>query len=149
MGVWTGFRLLDTGVGWALAFLAGSFAAGLTIAIGQALLALVPCVWARLLVAVALVVPPVIAGYHATLGIVRFTMSSETWQVVFAAIAAVAVGITDLRAGYRDGLWPVDRRRCRRLSMGGPAPDQINPWPSQMPVITMGSGREAGPDHRA
>jgi hypothetical protein len=35
----------------------------------------------------------VVAGFHATHGIVKHTMPSETWQVVFSVIGAIAVGI--------------------------------------------------------
>ena len=34
-----------------------------------------------------------IAGYHATHGIVKHTMPSETWQTAFSIIGALAVGI--------------------------------------------------------
>jgi hypothetical protein len=40
------------------------------------------------------VAPAVVAGYHATFGIVKLTMPSETWQVIFAMAGGVAVGIT-------------------------------------------------------
>ena len=35
----------------------------------------------------------VIAGYHATHGIVKHTMPSEGWQIAFSVVGAVAVGI--------------------------------------------------------
>ncbi|MFD1911829.1 hypothetical protein [Halodurantibacterium flavum] len=93
-GLWTGLWAYDVGAGWFGSILIGGFAAGLTLAVGQALLALIPFVWARLLIVAAFVAPAAIAGYHAILGIVRLTMPSETWQVVFAVVGAVAVGIT-------------------------------------------------------
>jgi len=40
------------------------------------------------------VAPAAVAGYHATLGIVKLTMPSDTWQFAFAIVGAVAVGIT-------------------------------------------------------
>ena len=43
---------------------------------------------------IAFVAPAAIAGYHATHGIVKHTMPSETWQLVFSVIGAVAVGVT-------------------------------------------------------
>ena len=52
--------------------------------------------WLKLLVLLIVVAPAVIAGYHATFGIVKLTTPSETWQVVFAVAGAVAVGITAL-----------------------------------------------------
>ena len=40
------------------------------------------------------VAPAVFAGYHAVHGIVKHTMPSETWQIVFSVVGAIAVGIT-------------------------------------------------------
>lgn len=34
------------------------------------------------------------AGFYATLGIVKHMMPSETWQLIFSVIGAVAVGVT-------------------------------------------------------
>jgi disulfide bond formation protein DsbB len=61
---------------------------------GQLALAVVRPLWVRLLVALAFVAPALITGYHANHGIVKHTMPSETWQLVFSVIGAVAVGIT-------------------------------------------------------
>ena len=36
------------------------------------------------------------AGFFATHGIVKHTMPSETWQVAFSIVGAVAVGFTAL-----------------------------------------------------
>ena len=68
--------------------------AGLVLALGQGLLMVVRPLWARFLIALAFVAPAGVAGFHATLGITRLLMPSEAWQVVFAIIGAVAVGIT-------------------------------------------------------
>ena len=46
------------------------------------------------MIATAFVLPAAIAGFHATHGIVKHTMPSETWQVIFSVVGAVAVGIT-------------------------------------------------------
>ena len=92
-GVTAGTWAYGTGAGWLCALVVGFVAAGLTFGIGQFLLATVRPTWARLLVAAAFVAPAVVAGFHATHGIVKHTMPSETWQVVFSVIGAVAVGI--------------------------------------------------------
>ena len=84
----------DTGAGWLGAILVGVVAAGLTLGIGQVLLGIVRPLWARMLIALAFVAPAAIAGYHATHGIVKHTMPSETWQLAFSLIGAIAVGIT-------------------------------------------------------
>ena len=83
-----------TGAGWLGAFIVGIVGAGLTLGLGQVLLATVRPLWARLPIALAFVAPAAIAGYHATHGIVKHTMPSETWQVAFSIIGAVAVGVT-------------------------------------------------------
>jgi hypothetical protein len=45
-------------------------------------------------IAIAFVAPAAIAGYHATHGIVKHTMPSETWQIIFSVVGAIAVGVT-------------------------------------------------------
>ena len=92
-GLTAGTWAYGTGAGWFGAIIVGSVAAGLTFGIGQLLLATVRPTWARLLIAAAFVAPAVVAGFHATHGIVKHTLPSETWQVVFSVIGAVAVGI--------------------------------------------------------
>ena len=93
-GVTVGGWAFQTGAGWPGAILIGAVAAGLTLGIGQVLLGIVRPLWARMLIALAFVAPAAIAGYHATHGIVKHTMPSETWQLVFSVIGAIAVGIT-------------------------------------------------------
>lgn len=83
-----------TGAGWLGAILIGLLAVGLTLAVGQGLLMLVRPIWARLLIALAFVAPAGVAGFHATLGIVKHMMPSETWQIIFSVIGAIAVGVT-------------------------------------------------------
>lgn len=83
-----------TGAGWLGAILVGLVAAGLTLAFGQVPLAIVRPIWAKLAIAAVFVAPAAVVGYHAVHGIVKHTMPSETWQVVFSVIGAVAIGIT-------------------------------------------------------
>lgn len=83
-----------TGAGWLGAIIVGLVGAALTLGIGQFLLIVVQPLWARMLIALAFVAPAALAGYHATHGIVKHTMPSETWQIVFSIIGAVAVGVT-------------------------------------------------------
>ena len=78
--------------GWFLSFLLGAFAAGLTLAVGQALFELVRPVWARLAIALAFVAPAAVAGYHVALGILRLTIPSEPFQIGLAIIGAMLVG---------------------------------------------------------
>jgi hypothetical protein len=90
VGTWA----YHTGAGWLGAIIVGFAAAGLTFGIGQLLLGIVRPLWARLLIAAAFVAPAVVAGFHATHGIVKHAMPSETWQLVFSVIGAIAVGVT-------------------------------------------------------
>ncbi|MGI8366347.1 hypothetical protein [Sphingomonas paucimobilis] len=93
-GITAGGWAHHTGAGWLGAILIGLVAAGLTLGLGQLLLGLVRPLWVRLLIALAFVAPAAIAGYHATHGIVKHTMPSETWQLVFSVVGAIAVGVT-------------------------------------------------------
>ena len=93
-GVSAGLWAYHTGAGWLGAIIVGLVGAALTLSIGQFLLIVVQPLWARMLIAFAFVAPAALAGYHATHGIVKHTMPSETWQIVFSIIGAVAVGAT-------------------------------------------------------
>ncbi|MFG1270631.1 hypothetical protein V5F40_22025 [Xanthobacter sp. DSM 14520] len=86
----------QTGAGWLGAIVVGLITGVITFGIGQVLLVIVRPMWARLLIALAFVAPAVIAGYHATHGIAKLAMPSETWQIVFSIIGAIAIGIATL-----------------------------------------------------
>lgn len=92
-GITAGTWAYGTGAGWLGVLVVGLAAAGLTYALGQFLLAIVRPIWARLLIAAAFVVPAAAAGFHATYGIVKHTMPSQKWQIVFSILGAAAVGI--------------------------------------------------------
>ena len=94
VGVSAGTWAYHTGAGWLGTILVGLTVAGVTLGLGQVLLMNVRPLWARLLIALVFVVPAVIAGYHATHGIVKHTMPSETWQMAFSIIGAISVGVT-------------------------------------------------------
>ncbi|MPT22326.1 MAG: hypothetical protein E2577_04545 [Starkeya sp.] len=91
-GITAGTWAYGTGAGW-LGVVVGLVVAGLTFALGQFLFAIVRATWVRLLIAAAFVVPAAAAGFHATHGIVKHTMPSQTWQMVFSIIGAGVVGI--------------------------------------------------------
>ena len=94
IGLNAGTWAYGTGAGWLGGIVVGLVAAGLTLAVGQGLFMLVRPIWARLLVALAFVTPAGMAGFYATLGIVKHMMASETWQLIFSMIGAIAVGVT-------------------------------------------------------
>ncbi len=93
-GASAGTWAYQTGAGWLGAIIVGFGAAALTLGLGQFLLAFIRPLWMRLAIALAFVAPAALAGYHATHGIVKHTMPSDTWQIIFSVIGAVAVGIT-------------------------------------------------------
>ena len=86
----------QTGAGWLGAIVVGLITGGITLGIGQVLLVIVRPMWVRLPIALAFIAPAVIAGYHVTYGIAKLAMPSETWQIVFSIIGAIAIGITTL-----------------------------------------------------
>src|SRR5690606_21257375 len=94
IGLNAGIWAYGTGAGWLGGIVVGLLSAGLTLAIGQDLLMLIRPIWARLLIALAFVAPAGMAGFYATLGIVKHMMPSETWQLILSVIGAAAVGVT-------------------------------------------------------
>ena len=93
-GVTVGAWARGTGAGIPGALIVGAIAAALTFGLFQLLLLVARPAWIKLAVILAFVAPAAVAGYHATFGIVKLTMPSETWQLVFSVIGAIAVGIT-------------------------------------------------------
>jgi len=93
-GATAGDWAYQTGAGWTGGIIVGLVAAALTLGIGQFMLASVRPLWLRLAIAMVFVAPAALAGYHATHGIVKHTMPSDTWQIVFSVIGAIAVGVT-------------------------------------------------------
>ena len=93
-GVTVGAWAHETGAGISGAVIVGAIAAAVTFGLFQLLLLFVRPAWLKLLILLVFVAPAVVAGYHATFGIVKLTMPSETWQVIFAMAGAIAVGIS-------------------------------------------------------
>lgn len=93
-GATAGALAYQTGAGWPGSIVIGLVAAALTLGIGQFLLAFARPVWLRLAIALVFVAPAALAGYHATHGIVKHTMPSDIWQIIFSVVGAVAVGVT-------------------------------------------------------
>ncbi|RWH47168.1 MAG: hypothetical protein EOQ80_16020 [Mesorhizobium sp.] len=93
-GIAVGTWAHETGAGIPGAVIVGAIAAALTFGLFQLLLLAARPTWLKLLVILAFVAPAAIAGYHATFGIVKLTMPSDTWQLVFSIVGAAAVGLT-------------------------------------------------------
>ena len=94
IGVSAGIWAHETGAGLLGAIVIGAVGAVIALGVGQLLLAILRPAWLKILVALAFVAPAAIAGFHATHGIVKHTMPSETWQLVFSVIGAIAVAVT-------------------------------------------------------
>ncbi|MBB3773527.1 hypothetical protein FHS55_004164 [Angulomicrobium tetraedrale] len=92
-GITAGTWAYGTGAGWPGAILVGFAAAAPTFGLCHFLFAIVRTTWVRLLIAAAFVVPAAAAGFHATHGILKHTMPSQPWQMVFSIIGAGVVGI--------------------------------------------------------
>ncbi len=95
-GVVTFFAAYHSGAGVMGSIIVGFVAAGATFGVGQLLLGFAPWIWLGILTVLVFTVPAVVAGYAATLGIARLAMPSPVWQVVFAIVGAIAVGVTSL-----------------------------------------------------
>lgn len=93
-GVTAGVWAYGTGAGWLGGIAVGIIAGLATLLIGHLLLIFVKPLWLRLMIAAVFVAPAAIAGYHATHGIVKHTMPSETWQIAFSVVGAIVVAIT-------------------------------------------------------
>lgn len=90
-GVSAGRLAYETGAGWLGAILLGLLGALLTLGLGQAVLAIAKSTALRLAVMLVFAVPAAFAGYHVVLGLTRIGGAHGPWQVVFAAIGAVAI----------------------------------------------------------
>ncbi|BCH29831.1 hypothetical protein MesoLjLc_17610 [Mesorhizobium sp. L-8-10] len=84
----------ETGAGIPGAVIVGAIAAAMTFGLFQLLLLLARPAWIKLIIILAFVAPAAVAGYHATFGILKLTTPSDTWQIIFATVGAIAVGIT-------------------------------------------------------
>ena len=93
-GVTIGIWANATGAGILGGVILGAVAAATTFGLFKLLLLVARPTWMKLLVILVFVAPAAVAGYHATLGIVKVTMPSDTWQLIFATVGAIAVGIT-------------------------------------------------------
>lgn len=107
-GAAAGLWAHQTGAGIPGSVIVGLIAAGATFGLGHVLLAFARPLWLRIAVVLAFAVPAGIAGFHATHGVVKHLMPSDTWQLAFSVIGAVAVGITAFL-------------RLTTLAMSGPA----------------------------
>jgi hypothetical protein len=90
IGIWA----FHSGAGALGAIAIGLVAGCATFAIGQLALAVIPWTWARVLIILLYVAPATVAGYSATHGLAQMAVPSPIWQMIVAAIGAIAVSIT-------------------------------------------------------
>lgn len=90
-GVMAGRLAYAGGAGWLGALIIGVIAAGLTLGVGQLVLALTKSNLVRLAIALAFAAPAAFAGYHVALGLSHIGGARGAWQVVLAAIGAVFI----------------------------------------------------------
>lgn len=113
-GLTIGLWAHGTGAGILGGVIVGALAAATTFGLFQLLFLFVRPAWLKLLVLIVFVGPAVVAGYHVTFGIVKLTTPSETWQMVFAIVGAITVGITAfMRLAMVAPSGPADRRIAR------------------------------------
>lgn len=96
VGVTAGMWAHGNDAGVAGGLIVGVIAAGATAILGQIIFAFARPLWIRLIVALLFATPAAVAGYAATHGIAQHLIPSESWQLAFSIIGAVAVGITAL-----------------------------------------------------
>ena len=89
-----GLAAFHSGAGVIGALIVGFLAGAATLVIGQIAFATVRSPLIRAVIALLYAVPATIAGYHATLGLARIGVPSETWRELFAVVGAVLVGGT-------------------------------------------------------
>ena len=107
-GVSAGRIAYETGTGWLGAILVGLIGALLTLGLGQLVLALTKSTALRLTVMLVFAAPAAFAGYHVVLGLTRIGGAHGAWQVVFAALGAVAIAGSAL-ARLSTPLIPLDQ----------------------------------------
>ena len=90
-GVSAGRLAYETGAGWLGATLVGLVGALLTLGLGQLVLAITKSTALRLAIMLVFTAPAAFAGYHVVLGLTRIGGAHGAWQVVFAALGAVAI----------------------------------------------------------
>ena len=106
-GVSAGRVAYETGAGWLGAILVGLVAALLTFGLGQLVLAITRSTTLRLAIMFVFAAPAAFAGYHVVLGLTRIGGAHGAWQIVFAALGALAIAVAALARLYMP-LIPLD-----------------------------------------
>ncbi|MDA9528501.1 hypothetical protein [Bradyrhizobium sp. CCBAU 25338] len=89
-----GITAFQNGAGVVGALLIGTAGGALTLALGQAAVAITRSSTLRIAIATAFAIPAAVAGYHVALALFRIGMPSLAWREIFACLGAVCVGGT-------------------------------------------------------
>lgn len=91
-----GMWLHTNGAGNFGAILFAALAGLATLCIGQFVFVTSRWTWLRVFVGTAFVIPAVLAGYYAALGLTDLFLLSEPWRIGFGVAGAAAVGMSAL-----------------------------------------------------
>ncbi|MEY9460509.1 hypothetical protein [Bradyrhizobium ottawaense] len=89
-----GMTAFQNGAGLVGALLIGTVGGALTLAVGQAAVAITRSLTLRIAIATAFAVPAADAGYQVAFALSRIGMPSSAWREIFACLGAVCVGCT-------------------------------------------------------
>ncbi|WP_370154148.1 hypothetical protein [Bradyrhizobium ottawaense] len=89
-----GMTAFQHGAGVVGALLIGTVGGALTLAVGQAAVAITRSLTLRIAIATAFAVPAAVAGYHVAFALSQIGMPSLAWREIFACLGAVCVGGT-------------------------------------------------------
>lgn len=96
IGAYAGALVFQNGAGAVLAIVIGLISAASAFGITQFAFARTGSASARLVIAVLVTAPATIAGYHATLGVARIAVSSESGRQILALLGSIVVGCAAL-----------------------------------------------------
>ncbi|MBR0735152.1 hypothetical protein JQ595_41145 [Bradyrhizobium japonicum] len=89
-----GMTAFQNGAGVVGALLFGTAGGALTLAVGQAAVAITRSLTLRIAIATAFAVPAAVAGYHVVFALSQIGVPSLAWREIFACLGAVCVGGT-------------------------------------------------------
>ncbi len=96
IGAFAGALVFQNGAGAVLAIVVGLVSAASAFGITRFAFARTGSASARLAIAVLVMAPAAIAGYHATLGVARIAVSSESGRQILALLGSIVIGCAAL-----------------------------------------------------
>jgi uncharacterized transporter YbjL len=96
IGLTIGIWAFHMGAGMLGGIVVGLVAGAAAFSIGKLALGFVPWTWLRLLIMFVYAALATVAGYCATREIAQLATPSPTWQMTFAIVGVIAVGMTAL-----------------------------------------------------